>query len=205
MKTLCNNLKNEKMKKLLFLPAATFILASVINAQPSEESIKTDIKTQAREESIIKKEKREEKKELRKLEGKEASYQAKQQFYSDFGDIPGTQWERTLNYDEATFTKDGEILKAYYDDGGKLVGTTAHKTFEEIPSAAQKYINSKYQGYIVKDVILFDDNEFNETDMMLYNRQFEDEDMYFVELEKAGKKIVVDVNPSGVVSFFKEL
>ena len=41
--------------------------------------------------------------------------------------------------------------------------------------------------------------------MNLFDLQFDDADNYFVELEKDNKKIVVQVNMSGDVSYFKRL
>jgi len=78
-------------------------------------------------------------------------------------------------------------------------------TFTDLPEKAQKYINKKYKDYNKGVVIFFNDNEFNETDMLLYNLQFQDEDSYFAELSKDNKKIVVRSNAAGDVYFFKEL
>jgi len=41
--------------------------------------------------------------------------------------------------------------------------------------------------------------------MMLYGKQFEDADNYFVELTKGAKKIIVQVDSQGLVFFFTEL
>ena len=193
------------MKKLIVLSAATLVLATAINAQTSKTSVKNDIASLNKQESVIKKEKKEEKKELKKLKGNEVSYQAKEQFYRDFANMTATKWERTTNYDKAIFTKDGKVMTAYYDSDAKLVGSVSDKTFADLPVKAQKLIDSKYQGYSKESVILFDDNERNETDMILYNQQFEDADNYFVELKKANKEIILKVNMSGDVSFFKQL
>lgn len=133
------------------------------------------------------------------------SYRAKQAFYSDFGNIPVTEWERTVNYDRATFTKDGQVMKAFYDADAKLVGTISDKTFEDLPANAQKYINEKYKDYSKGSVILFDDNEVNETDMIMYGQQFEDADNYFVEMKKDNKTIILQANMEGDVTFFKQL
>ncbi|HTF27222.1 MAG TPA: hypothetical protein VK625_00180, partial [Flavitalea sp.] len=141
----------------------------------------------------------------RKLEGKEVSYQAKQAFYTDFGNVPAGRWMRTSNFDEVLFTKDGHLMKAYYDFDANLVGTTSRKIFADIPMNAQKFIDKNYKGYIKEKVVLFDDNEPNETDMILYGEQFDDADNYFVELKKDNKEIVLQVNMSGDVSFFKQL
>jgi hypothetical protein len=41
--------------------------------------------------------------------------------------------------------------------------------------------------------------------MLLYGIQFQDEDNYFGELTKGNKKMIVRVDPRGLVEFFKEL
>lgn len=66
----------------------------------------------------------------------------------------------------------------------------------------QKRRLKKYKGYTADAVIYFDDNEYNDTDMILYGQQFADEDNYFVELVKGSKKIVLRSNMAGDVSFF---
>jgi len=192
------------MKKLLVLSVAVIVVATV-NAQTEIASIKKEEADLKGQEAVIKKEEREVRKQLRKLEGKEVAYQSRQAFIEDFGNIPVTRWERIANYDKATFTKDGEVMAAYYDYDSKLVGTTSHKTFADVPAAARKYINAKYPGYRKTDVIFFDDNELNETDMVLYGQQFDDADNYFVSLKKDNKEIILEVNMRGSVSFFKQL
>ncbi len=143
---------------------------------------------------------------LKKLEGKQINVVAKNNFVSQFGNIPNVKWERSANFDEAVFMKDGKEMKAFYDYEGKLVGTTTHVNFADIPASAQKEIKAKYKDYtIVPQVVFFDDNEVNDTDMMLYGVQFEDADNYFVELTKGTKKIILQVNTEGQVFFFKEL
>lgn len=193
------------MKKILVLSATAVILTASVHAQNSVALVKKEIKNDNKAESLVKTEKREEKKALRKLEGKEVSYAAKLAFYSDFGNIPVTEWKRTVNYDQATFTKDGQVLQAFYDADAKLVGTVSNKTFEDLPAKAQQYINKKYKDYNYGAVILYDDNETNATDMILYNQQFDDADNYFIEMKKGNKAIVLQVNMNGNVSFFKDL
>jgi hypothetical protein len=197
------------MKKLITLSAVAMMIAATVNAQTSvqneESMVKHDLKRLDRKEKVIKSEKKVDKKELRKLEGSEVSYQSKEAFYKDFGNIPVTKWVRGMYYDEATFMKDGQEMTAFYDYDSELVGTTTHKQFSDLPLSAQKYINKKYSDYSKGDVILFDDNEYNETDMFLYGSQFEDEDNYFVPLKKNNQEIILQVNMSGNVSLFKKL
>jgi hypothetical protein len=142
---------------------------------------------------------------LKKLEGTTVSTVANNNFITDFGNIPNVAWRRLGTYDEAAFTKNGVQMTAFYDYNGKLVGTTQAKKFTDLPAKGQEQIKKDFKDYTVGPVIFFDDNEFNETDMILYGVQFDDEDSYMVELTKGSKKIVVQVSIQGNVSFFKEL
>jgi hypothetical protein len=152
-----------------------------------------------------KKEQKTERVALKKLEGTNVSEMAKNSFSRDFGNLSNVQWKRVGTYDEASFTKDGKEMKAFYDFDAKLVGTTQYKTFADVPAKGQEQIKKEYKDYTVGPVILYDDNEANPTDMILYGIQFEDADNYFVQMTKGTKKIVVQVNMKGVVLFFTEL
>ena len=94
---------------------------------------------------------------------------------------------------------------AYYDDQSNLVGTTKVVSFASLPKNAQHEINRKYKDYKVGAVIFYDDNENNDTNMILYGMEFEDSDNYFVELNSAKKNLVLKINPEGAVSFFKNI
>ncbi len=192
------------MKKSVFLVAAFISFSSLVNAQ-DPAIIKKEIKTISKQESALKKEKKEERKALRKLNGQEVSVQSKDQFASDFAKVTDVKWKRNAYFDEATFMKDGKVTVSYYDHASKLVGTTAVVSFAELPQNAQKYIKNKFKDYSIGSVIFFDDNEFNDTDMLLYGLQFDDEDNYFVELIKNSTKTLVRVRPDGEVFYFTEI
>lgn len=185
------------MKKLMVSTMAfLFVVAAVLGQAPKTAS------TQTKE---TKKEVKAKMAPLKKLEGKTVSSVAKNSFSTDFGSIPNVKWERSLNFDEATFMKDGKEMKAYYDFEGKLVGTTERKMFTDIPAKAQTEIKLKYKDYSIGPVVFFDDNELNTTDMSLWNTQFEDQDNFFVELAKGTNKIIVQVHPTGDINFFTQL
>ena len=189
------------MKKLFILSAAALLAGYNLQAQNQEVAIRKNEKMLSRQEKSIHQEKKADRKELKELKGKDVSYEAKEQFYRDFGDTPAT-WRRETPYDIATFTKDGVLQSAYYDADAQLVGTTFQKNYADLPTKAKETIEKKYKGYAVDAVIYFDDNEYNDTDMILYGQQFADEDNYFVELVKGTKKIVLRSNMAGDVSFF---
>ena len=151
------------------------------------------------------KEQRREKRELKREEWLHSADIATQdQFAYDFPNAKDVTWARSV-FTEATFT-DGEIQKiAYYDTENNLVGTTNYVDYSALPAKAQRYISKKYEGYRIDKVILFDDNEANDTDMYLFNTSFEDEDTYFPVLSKDSKQVILKVTTDGNVSFFREL
>lgn len=188
------------MKNLFILFAASVVTLaanaqSTQIAQVSKKEMKHEKQT----------ERKEERKELKKLEGTEPTYQSKEAFLGDFGNVPDATWKREKFFDVVRFTLNGVPQTAYYDSDAELVGTVFTKTFNDLPQSAQKYINKKYAGYQKGRVIMFDDNEYNDTDMELYGVQFEDADNYFIEMAKGGKDIVLQVTPEGGVYFFSEI
>jgi len=193
------------VKKLLIFSAAGIIIAATVSAQANTEILNNDMASINKNETTTKKEKKEERKELRKLKGQEVTYQSREAFVKDFGDIPVTRMERTVNFDKFTFTQNGQEMTAYYDIESNLVGTVSDKTFSDLPANAQKYIQDKYKDYTPGTVIFFDDNELNETDMILFGTQFDDADNYFVELKKENKNIIVQVTMKGEVGYFSEM
>lgn len=187
------------MKKLLVSAAIVLIGLTSVQAQSQDEKVvKSDIKT-------LKKQERSDKITLRKLEGKDASYQSKGQFSIDFANATDVTWTRSSYFDEAIFNKDGKQMKAFYDIDAHLVGTVTAKTFSDLPASAQKNITKRYKDYKIDNVIFYDDNEANETDMILYGSQFDDEDNYFVELSKGTEKLVLHVSTDGDVAYFQKL
>ena len=184
------------MKKLATLITMVFAFFA-INAQPQlDEKANTNTPEKVTKPARV---------PLKKLEGTSVSARTKSNFAVDFPDITDAQWTRSENFDEATFTRDGQKTTAYYDYEGDLVGSTTPKTFADLPARAQKLINEKYKDYKVDQVIFFDDNDRSDTDMILWATQFDDEDLYFAQLSKGSSKIIVKTDPTGNVSLFKEI
>ena len=186
------------MKKLAILSATFLVIVAVAQGQ-TKKADKEKVKE-------TKKEVKTERVPLKKLEGNKVSDLSIAAFNSNFSGATNVQSKRIDTFDIFTFTtKDGQFKKAYYDIDNKLVGTTQLKTFADLPVKAQQEIKKKYKDYNPGEVFLFDDNEFNDTDMIMYGKQFDDEDLYFVELIKGTEKIILTVNPVGLVSFYETL
>ena len=144
------HLKIRKMKKLFLLIAVSLFTVSASNAQTTPASLKKGINMDKKDGDKMGK--REDRKALRKLEGNEVSYQSKQAFATDFGNITPLSTERLDNFDEFTFTKNNKIKSAFYDIDSKLVGTIENKTFADLPSNAQKEIKKQSKSPI-KEII----------------------------------------------------
>ena len=184
------------MKKI-FLVAGILLTTAVTFAQNNN-----DAKQVKMEGSDTKKELR---KEHRAESRNEVSYFTRRHFAKDFPGAKNVRFETTNDFDKVSFLSGKKNLTAYYDYRNKLVGTTQKKTFADLPEKAQKEILKKYEDYTIAGIIKFDDNEDNDTDMILYGTSFDDADNYFVELKKDDKAIVVKVDLAGYVSYFSEM
>lgn len=196
----------KKLFILLTISIATVSVTAQVTPVVSKKEMKIEKHKEKKEEYKAKKEeKKEERKAMRKLEGSEVSMQAKEAFRGDFSDVSAVSWKRGPYYDEVTFTKDGVSQTAYYDFDAELVGTIIPKSFSALPASAQKWINKKYAAYQKVRTILFDDNEENESDIIMYGDQIDGSDMYFTELKKGNQTIILKVTTDGNVAFFKEM
>ncbi len=182
------------MKRIAFLTLIFLAVASIVQAQP----MKVDSYQP-------KKDTRADRVPLETLKGNQVSQLSINNFESDFGNISNVKWKRNGSFDEAVFMNKGKEMTAFYDIDGNLVGTTRAAEFKEVPLSGQKEIMKRYKNFAIGPIVYFKDNETNDTDMILYGTQFDDADTYLVELTKGTDKIVVQVDPDGAVSFFKQL
>lgn len=161
--------------------------------------------TGAQAQTLAKEAKKEHRTEKRAEARHEVSSRSKDSFYADFGQVSDAKWVRGPQFDEVTFTKDGQKQTAYYDNRFILVGTTADKKFADVPAKAQKQIQKEFKNYAIGAVVEYKDNENNDTNMLLYGTQFDDADHYFVTVSKGKEADVLMVKTDGQVSFFSTL
>ncbi len=126
-------------------------------------------------------------------------------FIADFGEIPGAVWKGSTKYNEVTFWNNRELITAYYDHQGKLIGTTSERKFSDLPVSAQRIINSRYKDYKIGEVILSEDHKHNDIDGIVYGVKFKYADNYFLQLTKGESRIILEVNPEGEVYLYTEL
>lgn len=134
----------------------------------------------------------------------EPNYTTEQNFLTGFPNAANVSWKRN-GFEEVSFTLNGKDMKAFYDYNHELTGTTIPVSYLDLPAVARKYVEKHYSDYTTQSVILFNDNEHNESDMILYGNAFEDAGNYFIELANNNKTIVLEVNMEGLVTFFKDI
>ena len=188
------------MKKIFLALSIMLTAATVTFAHTSAD------RRERKEERVERKEIRKEYHKLRRAENRnEVSDLTRNQFAIDFPDAKNVRFVKTKEFDEVLFISGKKKLRAYYDYDNELVGTTQEKAFADLPEKAQNEILKKYADYNIDGVIKFDDNDSNETDMIMYGTTFDDENNYFVELKNDSKAIILKVDLSAEVSFFKDM
>jgi hypothetical protein len=195
------------MKKIFLVWVSVSLSTYILQAQEVSHTMiaSTDSKTAKEAKANRSGFRKHAKKVLRKLTGTNVSDQSKATFYVQFGNVKDVQWQRQDFFDMAAFEKDGKQMKAYFDNDGELVGTSIQANMKALPVKAQLEIAKKYPDYSVGDVILYDDNNEQISDIILFGTQMESTDNYFVELKKDNKRVIVEASPEGRVSLFKEL
>jgi len=198
-------LKLLKMKKQIILSVIGFVLSTAVHAQLASIAISTEIISDQLTQPVTTNHVNGNKKSQKSLKLYEPTVQTRAMFAEDFDNVPVAEWKQVDNFDEACFTQNGKRYSAFYDADNNLVATTSGATFEDLPMRAQDYIDTKYAGFVVDQVIYYDDNEFNETDMVLFSQPFQDEDSYFAELSNGTQRVVLHVYLNGDVSLFKAM
>jgi hypothetical protein len=131
----------------------------------------------------------------------QANPSLKNQFTADFPDAKNVHFARLKDLNEVTFSQGTEKVTAYYRDEDQLFGTIRKGSFDGLPGNAQKEIQQKYPGYNVVNVVKFDDNESELTELIVDGMSMDDADNYYVELKNDNKAIVVKVDLSGGVNY----
>jgi hypothetical protein len=133
------------------------------------------------------------------------------QFAYDFPDVTNIHFDRMDGHDVITYTENGRVNTAYYDDNSELLGTIRNRSIQDLPAAAQKEIADRYPDYKVVRVVRFNANTENESyidnnsELPFYDDSSENSSNYFVELNNDNKAIVLMVGLSGEVSFFSTM
>lgn len=114
----------------------------------------------------------------------EVNQQALRSFKKDFATATNIVWEQKAGFSKATFSLDGAILFAYYNDNGSLQAVVRNITSEQLPINLLTSLKNDHSDYWISD--LFEVASDGQTN-------------YYVTLENSDKKIVL--RSSGINSW----
>lgn len=109
-------------------------------------------------------------------------------FNAAFKNATGTTWSAAGNYAKATFIHNNIRTEAFYNTEGELIGTSKGISMDEIPVKAKRTFAKKFDGYTVKEAILFEGA---------------DETAYFISADNDTGSVIVKVGENDQVSIFK--
>ncbi len=196
------------MKK--FFLATGILMATAITATYAQDNMNDDDANNAK--SSITKTMAEIQKEGAQTNQNAVNVFTVNQFASDFPDVTDVHFDQMKDYTAVTYTQNGRVNTAYYDDNSELMGTIRNRSMQDLPAEAQTEIASKYADYTVVRVVRFNANSDNESyidnnsELPFYGDSPENSSNYFVELKNNDNKaIVLMVGLSGEVSFFSTM
>ena len=128
-----------------------------------------------------------------KAEGeKNVSYTALTKFSAEFEAASNVVWTVTSNCQKVDFLTESGKYTAFYDLDGEYLGRTQEISILLLPEANRKEVATKYADYTVSHVIKYENNS-------------EEPLVYFVDLVKAGKEVVLKAVPNENLAFFQAI
>ena len=128
-----------------------------------------------------------------KAEGeKNVTYTALNKFSNEFATASNVVWTVTPNCQKAEFVTESGKYTAFYDLDGEYLGRTQEISILLLPEANRKEIKAKYADYTVTQVIQYETNSAEPL-------------VYFVDLVKADKEVVLKAVPNQSLAFFQTI
>ena len=111
-------------------------------------------------------------------------------FNADFKGATGL-WNLAQGYNEVLFFWNNDLMDAYYDKDGNLIGTFHEVSADRLPAHAADKIASWYKGYKMTFSSVLERND--------------QEPVYYVSVENAAHQLVLEVTSNGLVKEYKQL
>ena len=128
-----------------------------------------------------------------KAEGeKNVSYGALNNFATTYDNASSVVWTVTPNCQKVEFVSEGAKYTAFYDFEGEYLGRTQEIALTALPETTRKEVANKYADYSVSHVIKYETTGAEPL-------------VYFVDLVKAEKEIVLKAVPNENVAFFQTI
>jgi len=113
----------------------------------------------------------------------EANQLAVRSFKKDFASAKNIVWEQKEAFTKATFSLNGQVMFAYYNNNGDLQAVIRNITSDQLPINLLASLKNEYNDCWITD---------------LFEMASNDETTYYVTLETSEKKIVLRSAGAGV-------
>ena len=110
-------------------------------------------------------------------------------FSLQFEKASDVNWTKTESYFKASFTWNGQNLSAFYDANGESIAVSRNILTTDLPLILQTNLAGNYSGYWVSD---------------LFEYSTKDNSKYYITIENADKKIVLESIDNNYWSTFKK-
>ena len=110
-------------------------------------------------------------------------------FSEQFEKASDVEWLKMDGYYKATFTWNDQYLTAFYDDNGESISVARNVVLKDMPILLQTNLADEYKGYWVSD---------------LFEYTTKDSNRYYVTIESADKKIILESVDSSYWEVFKK-
>jgi hypothetical protein len=98
-------------------------------------------------------------------------------FKNDFANAKNVSWQTAGNYYKASFTINGNILFAFYNENGEFLGVARNILSTELPDKLKNSWKKNYNGYWITD--LFRVTNHSGT-------------FYYITLQNADEKVILE-------------
>ncbi len=109
-------------------------------------------------------------------------------FHKDFINAKEVKWQKQSNYVKATFTMYGQVMFAYYNESGELIGVIRNILSDKLPISLMAELKKNYNDRWISD---------------LFEMALEGQSTYYVTLQTADETLVLKSNGSNGWSVYK--
>ena len=110
-------------------------------------------------------------------------------FSKDFASAKQVKWQKERNFVKATFTLDNEVMYAYYNESGELMGLVRNILSDKLPIGLMTGLKKNYSGYWITD---------------LFEMAANGQSTYYVTIENAEETVMLVSEGSGSWSVNKK-
>jgi hypothetical protein len=110
-------------------------------------------------------------------------------FKHDFRDATNVNWIARADYSKASFLYKNQKMEVFYNSAGQRLAVSKSIQLDELPVGAKRAFAKKFEGYTVKEAILYEGT---------------DEESYYVSAENDKEKVIIKIGQNEQLTFFQK-